>query len=128
LKDCFAPYSIIGFVAHEDIQPTREWQLEIERALWTMDAFLAIHTAGFKDSFWTQQEIGFALGRGTKIISLKIDEDQTGFISKKQAIVQGSRTTEEIAQAVDERLSVDPLTSRKLKLAKEAGQSPAPRN
>jgi hypothetical protein len=47
-----------------------------------MDAFLAIHTPGFKDSFWTQQEIGFAVGRGVKIISFKMGEDPTGFISK----------------------------------------------
>ena len=44
LKDCLAPYAIAGFVAHEDILPTLEWQNEIERALYTMDAFVAIHT------------------------------------------------------------------------------------
>jgi hypothetical protein len=51
-----------------NIPPTLEWHVEIERALYNMDAFLAIHTPGFKDSFWTQQEIGFAVGRGVKII------------------------------------------------------------
>ena len=53
LRDCLAPYHISGFVAHQDIQPTAEWQIEIERALINMDAFLAIHTAGFSQSFWT---------------------------------------------------------------------------
>lgn len=120
LKDCLSPYSISGFVAHEDIHPTLEWQVEIERALYNMDAFLAIHTPGFKDSFWTQQEIGFAVGRGAKIISFKMGEDPTGFISKQQALARRNRTAEEIAQEVDAILSSDPLSSGKLKLAKEA--------
>jgi len=79
LKNCLRPFAISGFVAHEDIHPTLEWQKEIERALYAMDAFVAIHTVGFSKSFWTQQEVGFAVGRGVKIISLKMGEDPTGF-------------------------------------------------
>jgi hypothetical protein len=119
LKDCLVPYEISGFVAHEDIRPTLEWQLEIERALNTMDAFLAIHTVGFKDSFWAQQEVGFALGRRVKIISFKMDEDPTGFISKHQALPRKNRTAEQIAEEVDTILSSDPLNSEKLMLAKQ---------
>jgi hypothetical protein len=114
LRDCLVPYAISGFVAHEDIHPTLEWQKEIERALYTMDAFLAIHTPGFKDSLWTQQEIGFAVGRGVKIISFKMGEDPTGFISKHQALARRSRTAEEIALEVDAILAADPLTAGKL--------------
>ena len=51
LRDCLALYHIAGFVAHQDIYPTAEWQIEIERALINMDAFLAIHTLGFSQSF-----------------------------------------------------------------------------
>jgi hypothetical protein len=80
LKECLALYAISAFVAHEDIFPTLEWQTEIERALYFMDAFIAIHTPGFSKSFWTQQEIGFAVGRGVKIISFSMGEDPTGFI------------------------------------------------
>jgi TIR domain len=94
LKDCLEPYGIGGFVAHEDIHPTLEWQAEIERALYAMDAFIAIHTQGFSASFWTHQEIGFAVGRGVKIISLKMGEDPTGFISKRQALPRRRRTAE----------------------------------
>ena len=118
LRQCLVPYAISGFVAHEDIHPTLEWQKEIERALYTMDAFLAIHTPGFKDSFWTQQEIGFAVGRGVKIISFKMGEDPTGFISKNQALPRKGRTAEEIAREVDALLAADALTSGKLNTAK----------
>lgn len=111
LKGCLEAYGISGFVAHEDIHPTLEWQDEIERALRTMDALVAIHTVGFSASIWTQQEVGYALGRGVKIISFKMGEDPTGFISRKQALPRRGRTAEEIAAEIDKLLRADPLTS-----------------
>jgi hypothetical protein len=120
LKECLEPYAISGFVAHEDIHPTLEWQAEIERSLNSMDAFIAIHTPGFSNSFWTQQEIGFAVGRGVKIISFKMGEDPTGFISKQQALARRQRTAEEIAVEIDKLLAGDELTAAKLIAAKKA--------
>ena len=120
LKHCLTPFAISGFVAHEDIHPTLEWQNEIERALSTMDAFVAIHTRGFSASFWTQQEVGFAVGRGVKIISFKFDEDPTGFISKHQALPRRQRKAEEIAGEIASLLEADELTADKLLTAKRA--------
>lgn len=118
LKECLAPYGISGFVAHEDIFPTLEWQLEIERGLWTMDGFIAVHTPGFSQSFWCQQEVGFALGSGKKIISFKMGEDPTGFISKQQALARRDRSAEDIAKEIDGLLAMDPRTRDKLASAK----------
>lgn len=120
LKDCLAPHAINGFVAHEDIHPTLVWQTEIERALHAMDAFIAIHTPGFSASVWTQQEIGFAVGRGTNIISFKMGEDPTGFISKQQALARGKRTAEEIAREIEALLSSDEQTAKSLLVAQQA--------
>jgi hypothetical protein len=120
LKSCLVRYGIDGFVAHEDIEPTLEWQSEIEKALRTMDAFLAIHTAGFAKSIWAQQEVGYAVGRGVKIISLQMGEDPTGFISKHQALRRGDRKAEEIAAEIDGILAKDPRTRDKLRAAKDA--------
>jgi hypothetical protein len=120
LKTCLSNHAVSGFVAHEDIHPTLEWQLEIERALHSMDAFLAIHTVDFSKSMWTQQEIGFAVGKGTKIISLKMGEDPTGFISKRQALSRRNKTAEEIAQEIADLLLDDAQTRDKLKAALDA--------
>lgn len=120
LKDCLSVYAIDGFVAHQDIHPTLEWQEEIERALRTMDAFIAIHTVGFFKSIWTQQEIGFAVARDVKIISLKMGEDPTGFISKHQALARRNRTAEDIAKDVDAIFAGDDRTANKLAAAKNA--------
>lgn len=118
LKESLASYAISGFVAHEDIHPTLEWQVEIERALHSMNAFVAIHTAGFSNSFWTQQEIGFAVGKDIKIISLKMGEDPTGFISKQQALARRNKTAEEVAREIDQLLSEDERTTERLRKAK----------
>lgn len=76
-----------AFVAHEDIEPTKEWQGEIERALGSMDVLVAILTAGFRSSHWTNQEIGVAIGRGIPVLSLRLGEDPAGFTGRFQAIL-----------------------------------------
>src|SRR5262249_23463463 len=110
LKECLAPYGIAGFVAHEDIHPTLEWQWEIERGLNSMDAMVAIQTPGFSQSTYTQQEVGFALGRGIKIISFEMGEQPTGFISRRQSLPRRSRTAEQIAKEIDGLLLADMRT------------------
>jgi hypothetical protein len=89
-----------------------------------MDAFLAIHTPGFSNSFWTQQEIGFAVG--VKIISFKMGEDPTGFISKHQALPRGNQKAEDVAKAVNALLLDDDLTVPRLQ-AVLAANEPKPR-
>jgi hypothetical protein len=64
LKDELAHWQAATFVAHDDIEPTRVWQQEIERALRTMDVLVAVLSKGFAASTWTNQEVGVALGRG----------------------------------------------------------------
>jgi TIR domain len=121
LKGCLDSFAINAFVAHDDIHPTLEWQSEIERALGTMDAFLAMHTDGFSESCWTQQEIGYAVCRRVKIISLKMgNEDPAGFISKHQALPRQGRSAEAIAKHLNDLLADDPATSPMLQAAKRA--------
>ena len=64
LQKALRKFGISAFVAHVDIEPTREWQNEIEAGLYSMDALAAILMPGFKESDWTDQEIGVAIGRG----------------------------------------------------------------
>lgn len=122
LREALAPFSISGFVAHDDIHPSLEWQGQIERALRHMDAMIAVHTEGFSNSCWTQQEIGFALGQGTYVISFKWGEDPTGFISKHQALPRKDRNADQIAEEIDRLLSLDTRTRDRLAEAKPSGQ------
>jgi len=91
-----------------------------------MDAFVAVHTPGFKDSVWTQQEISFALGRGTKIISFKMGEDPTGFIGKHQALARQGRAAEDVAIEINTLLLADSRTAEKLKASQDAASNDVP--
>jgi hypothetical protein len=86
LQKELAAYGISSFVAHNDIEPTREWQDEIENALHTMDVLVALLTEGFQQSNWTDQEIGFALGRKKQVIAVRMGTDPYGFIGRYQAV------------------------------------------
>jgi len=81
-------FFVSSFVAHDDIDPTAEWQREIESALRTMDAMLSLNSPSFKTSAWTDQEVGFALGRGKLVVPIGLDGAiPYGFVAKHQAIV-----------------------------------------
>lgn len=86
LKESLVPFGVSCFVAHEDVRPTKEWQDEIENALRSMDAFVALMTESFHESSWTDQEVGFALGRAVPLIAVKLGADPYGFIGKFQAL------------------------------------------
>lgn len=115
LQTALVPLGVSTFVAHTDIEPTKEWQDEIEAALATADALLAMLTPGFHESSWTDQEIGFAMGRGLLIVSLRQGTDPYGFIGKFQALSVGSAS----AAAIAEQL-VDIFLSNKLTAARMA--------
>lgn len=85
LQEALAAYGISCFVAHEDIIPNAEWQAEIEKALRTCDALIALLHEGFNDSTWTDQEVGYALGRGVPVFSVRLDMAPYGLFGKKQA-------------------------------------------
>jgi hypothetical protein len=84
LKESLEPYYVSCFVAHDDIEPTREWQDEIEEALRAMDALAALLSPDFHTSSWTDQEVGFAVGSGRLVIPLRFGLDPYGFIAKYQ--------------------------------------------
>lgn len=86
LKERLALFGISAFVAHADIRPGQEWQAEIERALASTDAFVALLTVKFHDSNWTDQEVGYALARGVPRIAVKLGRNPYGFIGKFQAL------------------------------------------
>lgn len=48
----------------------KEWQDEIEKALFAMDALAVILTPKFNGSKWTDQEVGVAVGRAVLIIPI----------------------------------------------------------
>jgi hypothetical protein len=86
VKEQLSYFGLSCFVAHEDIHPTTEWQDEIENALSTMDAFVALMTDNFHESDWTDQEVGYAFARGIPIVAARLGRNPYGFIGKFQGL------------------------------------------
>jgi len=114
IKTELVKYGLACFVAHEDIEPTKAWQTEIEIALTTMDALVAYLTPGFNESKWTDQEIGVAIGRKVPIVPLKVGLDPYGFIGKYQALQTKNLTPAAIAKEIVELLAAKPQIAFKI--------------
>ena len=114
LKTAVGKYGIAAFVAHDDIEPTKEWQLEIERALRTADALAAIITPDFVDSRWCDQEVGFAFGRGKLVVPLCKETIPHGFLGKYQGFPAKGLQAPEVAEQLFQILLNHSLTSSRM--------------
>ena len=86
LKETLEEYGASCFVAHDDILPAKQWEVEMQNGLATMDCFVALMTEKFHDSKWTDQEAGFAVARGVPMISVNLGLVPYGFLGKFQAL------------------------------------------
>lgn len=114
LQEVLKKYYISAFVAHEDIAPTREWQDEILKALFSMDALIAILTDKFNQSNWTDQEIGVAVGRDVLVIPIRKGLDPYGFIAKYQGLNGNTKTVAQVADALFEIIANHPKTQDRI--------------
>lgn len=114
LQEELKKYGISSFVAHEDIEPSKEWQVEIEAALHTMDALSALIMQGFKESNWCDQEIGFAVARDVLIIPVRKGLDPYGFIGKYQGIQAKGKNIGEVAHETFTTIINSPKTRAKM--------------
>ncbi len=91
-------YGFDVFLAHEDIEPSREWQEVILGRLSTCEVFLALLTDAFDESNWTHQEIGIAFARSPVrpiMVPINAGTGPVGFLARHQAInLDPSRVTE----------------------------------
>lgn len=109
LKNSLEIYGIDCFVAHEDITPSKEWEVEIENGLFTMDALCAIVVPEFSASQWCDQEVGIALGQHKFVISINKGANPYGFFGKFQAL-KSKKTASEMATEVWKAISTNERT------------------
>lgn len=114
LQTALRTYGISAFVAHVDIEPTKEWQDEIEAGLYSMDALAAILMPGFKESNWTDQEVGIAIGRGVLVIPVMRGSTPYGFISKYQGLHAEGKTVAGVAENIFKTIVASPKTRARM--------------
>lgn len=107
-------YGITSFVAHNDIEPTLEWQVEIESALRTCDSLVALLHEGFHSSYWTDQEVGYVMGRGQPVFAVRLGQDPYGFIGKFQGFNGHGKEASEIARELFDTYRLNKQTQTKM--------------
>ena len=123
LKSAIEWWGFDAFIAHKDINPGREWADVILAALHSCDAFVGLVHAGFRESEWCDQEVGFALGRTIPAIPIRAEVDPHGFFGHIQAIPwpEGDNPEKTVARGVIDVLLHDKRTSAKAVAAVVAG-------
>jgi hypothetical protein len=86
VKGCLSGLGMDVFLAHEDLEPSTEWQEEILLHLRKCNVFMPLLTKSFHSSNWTDQETGIAFASEKFILPLKVSPDPYGFIGKLQAL------------------------------------------
>ena len=117
LRGQLRPLGVSAFVAHEDIEPTLEWQAEIDLALRSMHGMAALLTADFHKSNWTDQEIGAAVARGVLIIPVKLGIDPYGLIAKNQGLPGDLTKPGDLASSLVGILAKKPSTGPQMREA-----------
>lgn len=114
MQAAISNFGISAFVAHEDIEPDAEWQDEIKKALRTCDALIAFLNPDFNLSTWTDQEVGYALGRGIPVFSVRLGMSPYGLFGRKQAFSGNGKDAPEIAKELFDAYRNHPKTSDKM--------------
>lgn len=102
LQTCLLDWGIYGFVAHKDIEPSKEWANELYNALFTMDALCAILVKNFRYSRWCDQEIGIALGQNKLCIPINKEINPYGFLGHYQALKAHNVNCQFVAESIAE--------------------------
>ena len=107
IKRTLESYGFQVFLAHEDIEPTAEWETIILENLGECDVFVPLINSNFRESMWTDQETGIALAFKKYIIPINAGMVPYGFIAKFQALKH--RTCGDTSKKIFELLVKTPL-------------------
>jgi TIR domain len=113
LKWELVSYRVVAFVAHEDIEPGREWQDVIEVALSECDALAAYLTEDFHSSAWTDQEVGAVIGRGELVVPIKVGVVPYGFMGRIHAVPGAGVEPKQLASALVRIFETDSRTRQR---------------
>jgi hypothetical protein len=100
IKTELLAFGVDAFVAHDDIEPTTEWLIEIRKALGSCHALVAVLCDDFKSSNYCDQEVGFGLQRGIPIIPVIVNLNPYGFMGPLQGFAATDLSPSIIASAI----------------------------
>ena len=95
LKKALEQFGVVPFLAHDDIRVSMPWRKEILKQLRTCNILIPIVTEAFTHSRWTDQEVGYAMGRKKLIVPVKTNIDPYGLMGGFQAVRLNQHSLEE---------------------------------
>jgi hypothetical protein len=108
VADELALVGVHGFVAHDTMAFSKPWQSQIEQALRSMQAFVAIIHPEFNPSPWCQQEVGWARGRRVPFYAVRYGVDPAGFIGRDQWPSVAGQNPAQVATIISSWISALP--------------------
>lgn len=125
IKEYLDQYGFNCFLAHEDIPPQTVWPAEILREIERCDLFLPLLTSGFIESFYCQQETGFAYCRDVEILPVYVSKAPMGMIADIQAVRFNRRKFESSCWRIVKHVAKNTSLSKPVldALIKEFGES-----
>lgn len=95
------------FVAHESIDVSSDWQLEIEKNLGSCHGAVAFIHSRFSESDWCHQEMGWVRGRGAPFLLVLFEGNlPKGMLAKTHGLkINGTPKPEQIAEDIVQWLS-----------------------
>ncbi len=100
------------FLAHEAIKVSDRWRDRILQELKECDVFVAILTDKFRESSWCDQEGGFAMAYGKKIVSLMVGQHPHGFLESYQATKLNKKNVSNACSVIIDAISSDAKLSK----------------
>jgi len=117
IKEELQLWGVAAFIAHEDIEPSLEWQKQIEIALRSMHALAALVTPDFHASLWTDQEVGWALGCELLVIPVRLGANPYGLAGKFQGVPGTLAQPKAVARTIVDVLVKQPQTHGEMRRA-----------
>lgn len=123
IKSWLEYVGISVFIAHQDIEPAKDFDIEIIEQLKSSLIFVPLLTKNFKKSEWCDQEAGMAIATNSIILPIKIDNDPHGFMNKKNALRWNDDmpSITDLAKSILSYLSLEEQKRIRHELLKEGG-------
>ena len=103
IKKYLEKHGISAFLAHVDIEVSKEWEDIIRKELHECDIFVPLLTDNFRPSKWTDQEAGFAVGLNKTVFPLMVRDIPHGFLERIMAF---KLDIDNVAPACEEIIAV----------------------
>jgi hypothetical protein len=112
--DALSRFGIESFIAHDAIEPSKEWAQVLEGALASCDAMVVFLHPGLRESGWCGQEVGWVMGRKRPVLPLNYGLAPYGFIEKLQYQTCSNMDPQKIALVIVDWLTKTPSVHARL--------------